>query len=920
MAEGAEVARAVVTLVPSLKGSQETITRELTGTGSTAGTAVGNAVGKSMTSSIASSMSSAGASLTKSVTVPLMAIGAASFAAFSEVDDGLDTIRKKTGASGEALDQMGDIMENLATSIPITFDEAGNAIGEVNTRFGLTGQELEDLSGKFVKFARLNDTDVSTSVDNVSKVIGAFGMEAGDAGDLLDVLNKVGQDTGVDMNTLASSLSQNAAQLQEMGLSAADAASFLGSCDMAGLEISTTMMGLKTAMKNAAKDGKDLDDFLGDFSKTMNSNASESEKLSAAYETFGTRAGAAIYNAVKNGKIDLEDLTGSLGDFAGSVDKTFADVTDPSDEFVQILNEMKVMGADLAQAVMPVLKDVLSTIVPIVKSLTDAWNSLSPGMQSFIVKAGMVAVAVGPVLSIGSKLVTTVSTIKTAFGGLTGALSTMSSNFGGITGLMGTNVSTLASTVQGKLGIAGAAVGTFFAAFTFTDWILEITGAKEALEDFGESIYDFFHKAETASVDSTNAAMAAFEDYAIRGEGTYEQVLQQLKSAQQEASEANTAVTRQDAETLQKYIDLMENGVAEARAKEAQARQLANETMIAENQMTAETLQATMDLAQQYIETGAGNSEVIMANLATAYEQYSAQNDAQSQETAASIQAMMDSMTEALNVTSETMAVTAEEAAVNLETALANATEYLETGRGDTEAIIENLRSAYETYKNQTGDYSDEVATSVDDMCNAVESASGVSIDATSNMEASTVADLAAISEAMNNLGITDVGQFVSAIETGVSSVQTSFSTMESEISTSMSNASTEVSTAISEIESAFSNAELSFQQHIALPHFSMSGKFDAETGSVPSVSVSWYKRAAEEGALFSDPTLIGVGDASQPEMLIGERTLYNQIAKAMSESNGGDIIIPVYLGGELLDEIVLKANQRQNYRSGGRS
>ena len=485
---------------------------------------------------------------------------------------------------------------------------------------------------------------------------------------------------------------------------------------------------------------------------------------------------------------------------------------------------------------------------------------------------------------------------------------------------MNSNISDLTSTITGKLGVAGAAAGTFFAAFKFTDWILEITGAKEALEDFGASIYDFFHQAENASVDSTNAAMAAFEDFALRGEGTYEDVLQKLKSAQEEASAANTAITNQDAETLQKYIDLMENGVAEARAKEAQARQLANETMIAENEMTAETLQATMDLAQQYIETGAGNSEMIMANLATAYEQYSAQNDAQSQETAASIQTMMDSMTEALSVTSETMAVTAEEAAVNLEVALANATEYLETGKGDTEEILENLRAAYETYTTQTGDYSDDVANSVDTMCAAIESGSDVSIDATNSMESEATADLAAISEAMNNLGITDVGQFVTAIETGVSSVQTAFSTMEADISSSMTSASTEVTTAISEIESAFANAKLSFEQHINLPHFSMSGSFNAETGEVPSVSVSWYKRAAEEGALFTDPTLIGVGDASQPEMLIGENTLYNQIAKAVADSNGGDIIIPVYLGGELLDEIVLKATQRNNYRSGGRS
>ena len=44
-----------------------------------------------------------------------------------------------------------------------------------------------------------------------------------------------------------------------------------------------------------------------------------------------------------------------------------------------------------------------------------------------------------------------------------------------------------------------------------------------------------------------------------------------------------------------------------------------------------------------------------------------------------------------------------------------------------------------------------------------------------------------------------------------------------------------------------------------ALPHFSMSGSFDAQTGSVPSVHVNWYK----SGGVFAanSPQLIGVGD-----------------------------------------------------------
>jgi len=159
-------------------------------------------------------MKTAGDGMSKYVTAPIVGGAAASVKAWQEVDNGLDLVTKKTGASGKALEDMQQSVKNLAQEIPTDFETAGAAIGEVNTRFGLTGQALEDLSGKFIKFADLNDTDVSDSVDKVQKIMEAYGLKAEDAGMILDTLNKVGQDTGIGMDQLSESLVTNAASLQ----------------------------------------------------------------------------------------------------------------------------------------------------------------------------------------------------------------------------------------------------------------------------------------------------------------------------------------------------------------------------------------------------------------------------------------------------------------------------------------------------------------------------------------------------------------------------------------------------------------------------------------------------------------------------------------------------------------------------------
>ena len=48
--------------------------------------------------------------------------------------------------------------------------------------------------------------------------------------------------------------------------------------------------------------------------------------------------------------------------------------------------------------------------------------------------------------------------------------------------------------------------------------------------------------------------------------------------------------------------------------------------------------------------------------------------------------------------------------------------------------------------------------------------------------------------------------------------------------------------------------------------------------------------------------------------------TMVNALSAALENvGGGGDITIPVYLGGTLLDEVVVNAQTRQNLRSGGR-
>ena len=76
-------------------------------------------VGQKLTE-VGEKITGAGESLSKNVTAPIVALGTASVAAFYNLDEGLDTIAKKTGATGDALSDMEDVAVDLFTNMAVS--------------------------------------------------------------------------------------------------------------------------------------------------------------------------------------------------------------------------------------------------------------------------------------------------------------------------------------------------------------------------------------------------------------------------------------------------------------------------------------------------------------------------------------------------------------------------------------------------------------------------------------------------------------------------------------------------------------------------------------------------------------------------------------------------------------------------------
>ena len=313
--------------------------------------------------------------------------------AWKEYDSGTDIVIAKTGATGQAAEELEDVFVSVSGKVVASQEDIGTAVGEVATRFGLTGDDLDKLSTKFLQFADLNKTDVNSSIDQTQKALSAFGLGADSAGDVLDIFNKVGQDTGVSMDTLMQGLVQNGTAFQEMGLNIEQSTVLMGQMEKSGANSETVMNGLRKALKNAAKDGVPLKDALSNLEDEIKNNTNETDGLNKAYEIFG-KSGDQIYGALKNGTLSFKDIASATTDFKGSVEKTFEKTQDGPEKFQLAIQKIKTRMAELVGNLMdkysPQIEKALDTIARVVEKL---FPVIEKGIDFFI-KNGQIIVTI----------------------------------------------------------------------------------------------------------------------------------------------------------------------------------------------------------------------------------------------------------------------------------------------------------------------------------------------------------------------------------------------------------------------------------------------------------------------------------------------------------------------------------------------
>ena len=272
--------------------------------------------------------------------------------AYKEMDEGADNVIKATGATGDAAKQLKDSYKNVAKSIKGDFGDMGSTLGEVNTRFGSTGKELEETTKQFLKFSEITGTDATSAVQMVSRAMEGAGIDSKDYSKVLDQLAVAAQASGVSVDKMAEGLTKYGAPMRALGFDTSDTIAIFAQFEKAGINTEQAFAGMQKAVQNWTKDGKDA---KTEFQKTVDlikSAPDDTKAAQIAMDTFGKKAGTEMADAIKSGRLEYGDFLKIIEGSEGTVSKTYEETQDGFDKMAVVIQGVKTDMADFVGDIM----------------------------------------------------------------------------------------------------------------------------------------------------------------------------------------------------------------------------------------------------------------------------------------------------------------------------------------------------------------------------------------------------------------------------------------------------------------------------------------------------------------------------------------------------------------------------------------
>ena len=240
-----------------------------------------------------------------------------------EFSKATSNIAKGTGATGKALDNLAkSVNKAMLNGVGRSASEVGSMVADLNTRFDVTGEKLERMVASFDDFADVTDTDVKTSINTVADIMAKWNISLDDSDKLLDQLTVASQMSGASVTELSTSLAKGQSILSQFGMSLTESTALFASLKKNGVDTSVALAGMRTALANFSKDGKNAKNAFEEVSEKIKNAKNQTEALQIATETFGIRSGAEMLKVLQSSAEGAGNFAEALRKAGGALEET----------------------------------------------------------------------------------------------------------------------------------------------------------------------------------------------------------------------------------------------------------------------------------------------------------------------------------------------------------------------------------------------------------------------------------------------------------------------------------------------------------------------------------------------------------------------------------------------------------------------
>ncbi len=861
---------------------------------------------------------SAGKTLTTHVTLPLAAVAAAGVASFAEVDKTMQLTNKTMGNTEEQAQLLNKAMKDAAANSTFGMKDAATATLNF-ARAGLTAEEAAAALAPAMNLAAGEGGNLDTVSGGLVATINGFHGSFDEAGRYADVFAAACNNSALDVDSLSHAMSVAAPIFSSAGYTVNDAALYMGIMANNGIDADKAANSLKTGLArlvSPAKEGAEMMDKLGisvtNSDGTMKSSIqiqkelhdafsklSESEQIAAASAIFGKNQMAPWLALINTAPEEVGELDAALSSCAGTTDEMAeAMMSGFGGSLEKLKSSIDVLVTSIGEALAPTIQKVATFI----QGLVDKFNALTPAQQETIAKIGLVVAALGPLLIVVGKVISSVGTIMTfapkIVSGVQSVIGIGSKLMGGLQSLWGV---IMANPIVLIVAAIAAAVAAFIYFWNTSEefrnfWIGLWEAIKTAVSTVVQAIVTFF----------TETVPAAFTSFVEFFQGLWEGVKEFFSGLWEGMKEIVSTAW----ETIKNVVQLAVMAIGEFFSTALTIISLPFQ-FIWEN--CKEIITTAWEAIKGVVSTAL---EAIKTGISTAWE---------------AVKTATSTAFEAVKTVATTIWS-------GIQSALAPIISGIQTA----------VSTAWSAIQTATSTVFNAVKSTASTVWSGIKSAVSTAVDGAKSVVSTGWSAIQSTTSTVFNAVKSAASTAWNGIKTTVTTV---VSNMKTSITTGLNGIKSAASTALNALKSTFTNVfngVWSFVQgivgklksifnfswslpHIKLPHFSISGSFSLNPPSIPHISVEWYKKAMNNGMILNSPTIFGAsgnhllgGGEAGPEAVVGVSSLMDMIQSAVANTqlaaDAGNITIPVYIGGNLIDEMIVTAQQRRALRSGGRA